>query len=321
VTTAAHILVAVDGSPESTAALTWATHEAQVSARELRLVHVADYLPGYGYFWASTVGAPAALQDAAEPIVTGARALVRELAPTVPVRAAAVTGSVVHTLLAECDEAELAVVGSRGAGAFSRLLLGSVSYRLAAHASCPLVVVSEPNPGTAGRTPAAATAVERVVVGVGGAHGTAAVVDFAFTEAGRHGVPLVAIRTWEPPDSPVPFGRNHVVGWDNGPATEYIGRREQYERAQLLKAIASARAAHPRVRVTVRLRTGSAAMRLTRACRPHDLLVIGHRHSGRFYPPALGAVSSAVIHHASCPLAVVPVDAPAQLPVRASAAL
>jgi len=51
----ADILVAVDGSPESTAALAWASREAQVSARRLRLVHVVEYLPGYGYFWASTV--------------------------------------------------------------------------------------------------------------------------------------------------------------------------------------------------------------------------------------------------------------------------
>ena len=66
----ADILVAIDGSPESTAALTWASHEAQVSARGLRLVHVVEYLPGYGYVWASTVGAATALQDAGEPVVT-----------------------------------------------------------------------------------------------------------------------------------------------------------------------------------------------------------------------------------------------------------
>jgi nucleotide-binding universal stress UspA family protein len=224
----------------------------------------------------------------------------RELTPTVPVRASAITGTVVQTLLAECDQAFLAVVGSRGAGAFSRLLLGSVSHRLATHASCPVVIVDEPAGSTTGRANGAA--VERVVVGVGGAHDTTALVAFAFTEAERHGVPLVAIRTWEPPDSPIAFRHSRDVDFD------YSADRDDYERNQLLQAIAPARDAHPRVRVTARVRIGGVAARLTRSCRPHDLLVIGHRHSGRFYPPALGAVSSALAHHARCPLAIVPID-------------
>jgi nucleotide-binding universal stress UspA family protein len=309
----ADILVAIDGSPESTAALTWASHEAQVSARGLRLVHVVDYLPGYGYFWASTVGATTAMQDSGQRIVADARAFVRELVPAVPVHASAITGPVVQTLLAECDQASLAVVGSRGAGAFSRLLLGSVSHRLATHASCPVIIVDEPAGPAAGR-PGGAT-VERVVAGVGGAHDTTALVDFAFTEAERHGVPLVAIRTWEPPDSPIAFRH------PDDPEAAYSADRDEYERAQLLQAIAPARAAHPRVRVTVRVRIGSVAARLTRACHPRDLLVIGHRHSGRFYPPALGAVSSAVAHHARCPLAVVPIEAPARVPAKMPATL
>jgi nucleotide-binding universal stress UspA family protein len=308
VTPTADILVAIDGSPESIAALTWASQEAQVSARALRLVHVVDYLPGYGYFWASTVGATTALQDSGERILADARAYLRELAPTLPVRANTIVGAVVQTLLAECDQASLAVVGSRGAGAFSRLLLGSVSHRLATHASCPVVIVDEPAGSAAGRPGAAV--VERVVVGVGGAYDTTAPVDFAFTEAERHGVPLVAIRTWDPPDSPIAFRR------PDDPEAAYATNRDDYERAQLLQAIASARAAHPRVRVTVRVRIGGVAARLTRACHPNDLLVIGHRHSGRFYPPTLGAVSSAVTHHARCPLAIVPIDAPARIPAK-----
>lgn len=308
----ADILVAIDGSPESTAALTWASQEAQVSARALRLVHVVEYLPGYGYFWASTVGATTALQDSGERILADARAFVRELSPTVPVRTSAMTGSVVQTLLAECESSSLAVVGSRGAGAFSRLLLGSVSHRLATHASCPVVIVDEPVGSAAGRS--GGRAVERVVVGVGGAHDTTALVDFAFTEAERHGVPLVAIRTWEPPDSPI------ALRTPDDPEAAYVADRDEYERNQLLQAIASARAAHPRVRVTVRVRIGGVAARLTRSCHPHDLLVIGHRHSGRFYPPALGAVSSALAHHARCPLAIVPLDAPARIPAKLPAA-
>lgn len=309
----ADILVAIDGSAEGTAALTWASREAQVSARGLRVVHVVEYLPGYGYFWASTVGATTALQDSGERVVADARAFVREIAPTVPVRARAMTGSVVQTLLAECDDASVAVVGSRGAGAISRLLLGSVSYRLATHASCPVVIVDQAGDAGAGRG-AGGAPVDRVIVGVGGSRDTSAVVEFAFAEAELHGVPLIAIRTWEPPDSPIALRHDDTVGAD------YSADREDYERAQLLHALAPARAAHPRVRVTARVRIGGVAARLTRACHPRDLLVIGHRHSGRFYPPALGAVSSAVAHHARCPLAVVPVQAPANVPAKTPAA-
>jgi nucleotide-binding universal stress UspA family protein len=157
--------------------------------------------------------------------------------------------------------------------------------------------------------------VERVIVGVGGTHDTSALADFAFTEAELHGVPLVAIRTWEPPDSPIAFRR------PNDREGDYSASRDEYERAQLLQAIAPARAAHPRVRVIVRVRIGDVAARLTRACHPRDLLVIGHHHSGRFYPPALGAVASAVTHHAHCPLAIVPIDAHARVPLKMPAGL
>lgn len=307
--TTADILVAIDGSPESTAALVWATHEAQASARALRLVHVVEYLPGYGYFWASTVGANGALRDAGEPILAAARALVRELAPTVPVESGAITGSVVRSLLAECERAQLAVVGTRGAGALSRLLLGSVSHRLAAHAACPVVLVGEPTVPTAARV--SASPIDRIVVGVGGSAeaDTLAVLDFALGEGERHNVPVVAIRTWEPPHSPIPFGHD-------GPSADYNAERDHYERAQLLEALAAAKSAHPRVQVSARVRSGDAAVRLTRACRPGDLLVIGHRHSGRYYPPALGPVASSVAHHARCPLAVVPIDTAVRVPVK-----
>ncbi len=306
-TTTADILVAIDGSPESTAALVWATHEAQTSARGLRLVHVVEYLPGYGYFWASTVGANSALRDAGEPILAGARALIRELAPTVPVESGAITGSVVRTLLAECERASLAVVGTRGAGALSRLLLGSVSHRLAAHAPCPVVLVGEPT--VSGTTHNGTSPIDRIVVGVGGHVDGHAVLEFAFQEAERHNVPVVAIRTWEPPHSPIPFGHD-------APSADYNAEREHYERAHLLDALARVKSSHPRVQVSSRVRTGDPAVRLTRACKPGDLLVIGHRHSGRFYPPELGPVASSVAHHARCPLAVVPIETAARVPAK-----
>lgn len=289
------ILVGIDGSPESNAALAWAAGEAHARGAGLHLLCAVELPPGRGAGWAND-DAETAAQQSAEVLLLRARAGARELVPEVDLRVSAVVGPVVRTLLEEASRSALVVVGSRGAGALSRLLLGSVSYRLAAHAACPVVLVRHSPAGPLPRT--GARPVERVVVGVGAGPGDAEVIGFALAAAQRHNVPLVAVRAWEFPDSPVPYGPDDITG-------DYGERRRRFERSQLNAIVAPLRARHPGVPVLVRVKSGDPAAVLTRLCQPSDLLVVGHRHSGRFFPPSLGAVSAPVAHHAICPLAVV----------------
>jgi nucleotide-binding universal stress UspA family protein len=81
----------------------------------------------------------------AEAVGEKALAAVQEETADVEVQCVAAEGQAAHVLLEEAKDADLLVVGSRGHGGFAGLLLGSVSQQCAHHASCPVVVVNEPD--------------------------------------------------------------------------------------------------------------------------------------------------------------------------------
>jgi nucleotide-binding universal stress UspA family protein len=138
------IVVGVDGSEESRAALRWARHEAQLRKAELDVVHVWTY-PYTGP--RTTVTEPRELMelDAAKELEQMLSALpadeARGAAPNVTVHAHVREGNPADVLVQESKDADLLVVGSRGRGGFAALLLGSVSTAVTHHASCPVVVV------------------------------------------------------------------------------------------------------------------------------------------------------------------------------------
>lgn len=120
------VLVGVDGSAPSRAALRWAV--AQARLQESVLVPVAVRAPGR----------PAAPDDdALDDLVAAAR----EAGADTPVSPQVRHGHPAEQLLALAEQADLLVLGSRGRGGFSRMLVGSTSTACAAHTSCPLVVV------------------------------------------------------------------------------------------------------------------------------------------------------------------------------------
>ncbi|MDQ0989169.1 universal stress protein [Streptomyces sp. V3I7] len=133
------VVVGVDGSPSSQAALRWAERYAGLVGAEVDAVAVWE-VPGQ-----ESWSAPAVDADLDEE---NARAwLTEELAQTLgpesaaPVRALLVRGHPVDVLLRASEEAEVLVVGSHGRGGFARALLGSVSQHVAQHAKCPVVIV------------------------------------------------------------------------------------------------------------------------------------------------------------------------------------
>ena len=121
------ILVGVDGSNYSEAALELAAEEA--SLRRARLLVVFAWEP------------PGGLPGEAELIAQWAVARVAELQPEVACEGKAIEGHPVAVLLKEAEGANMIVVGSRGRGGFTGLLLGSVSQQVVHHAQCAVVVV------------------------------------------------------------------------------------------------------------------------------------------------------------------------------------
>jgi nucleotide-binding universal stress UspA family protein len=138
------IIVGVDGSCHSRRALEWAVSEAAARHAPLTVLTVHQAVAGY---WGGPVpyaGDPElteqALKEArreTDDVLGALDAASRP--PSVTVRA--VSGLPAEVLLAAAQDADMLVVGARGAGGFKRLLLGSVGTHLTHHAHCPVVVI------------------------------------------------------------------------------------------------------------------------------------------------------------------------------------
>jgi nucleotide-binding universal stress UspA family protein len=139
------IVVGIDGSDHSRRALDWAIGEAAVRQVPLTVLTVAQIVvqawagPAFAYATAQDMTREALemaqkqTHDALEQAVLGSQR------PSVTVKA--VSGLPAEALLAAAADADLLVVGSRGAGGFKRLLMGSVAAQVTHHAQCPVVVI------------------------------------------------------------------------------------------------------------------------------------------------------------------------------------
>lgn len=140
------IVVGVDGSPNSEHALDWAMQEAAIRHASLTVVAVHavpksywGHIPVVGQ---ADTPALAELRSGVEEMTQHAASRIGDASPP-PVNIRAVSGFPVEELLATSQDADLLVVGSRGAGGFARLLVGSVSSQVMHHATCPVVVIPQ----------------------------------------------------------------------------------------------------------------------------------------------------------------------------------
>jgi len=141
----AKIVVGVDGSEESKAALRWALEEARLRQAELLCVHAWLYPSVVD---PTGLSAPLAVNmfeglrdDAGELLELMIAEVATEADTDVKISRSVVEGPAASALLGAAQDADLLVVGSRGRGGFSGLLLGSVSQQCAHHAICPVVIV------------------------------------------------------------------------------------------------------------------------------------------------------------------------------------
>jgi nucleotide-binding universal stress UspA family protein len=133
------IVVGVDGSDGSKAALRWAVGQAEFTGAKVEAVAAWEYPATYGW-------APMYSDDETLPELTKKQVseTVRDTLGTEAADLIGVTvteGQSAHVLLTSSAGADLLVVGRRGRGGFAGLLLGSVSQHCVHHASCPVVVV------------------------------------------------------------------------------------------------------------------------------------------------------------------------------------
>jgi len=131
------IVVGVDGSPSSKAALAWAIGQAGLTGAVVEAITVWDFPNTYGYpmpvsdiDWEQF--ARQALGDAIAEVATDA--------PSVEIRKEVVEGYAAEVLVKASAGADLLVVGSRGHGGFVEALLGSTGQHAVHHAACPVVI-------------------------------------------------------------------------------------------------------------------------------------------------------------------------------------
>lgn len=232
----------------------------------------------------------ATARKAAEEIAEHGAVQVRRRHPELSVQARAVSGYAGKVLAAASHEADLLVVGNRGTGGFQGMLLGSTSMRTLAEACCPVIVVR----GNA------LDAHHRIVAGVDIDENCDAVLDFAFDEAARRGAGLTVIHVWDEPWIA-------AYGQQDPGIVEDVARIERERDDRLAALVRSAHERHPDARSFHQIAVGSAAGLLVDATHRADLIVTGaRRHGEGRHGMMLGPVTQALLHHAECPVAVVP---------------
>ncbi|WP_284249075.1 universal stress protein [Litorihabitans aurantiacus] len=315
------VLVGVDGSAPSSWALEWAFAAARRRGWTLRVL-CSYSLPSFTV--ASLDGGYAALDDSAvrrsaQGALDGALAQVEGRG--VAVEGVLETGDAAGALIEGSATAGLAVVGTRGGGGFTDRLLGTVSTALPAHARCPVVVVPlrDEHGGRGGRggdrplggeeegdlslghrwtASAPVTSPARIVVGVDGSASARAALTAAVEEAARWGAELTAVA-----GVPMAHGAG-VLGWL--PAA--IDRDQVLADVRAgLEVMVHEAVAGSDVRVKLHVLDGSGAALLSEFSTAVDLVVVGSRGRGGFTGMLLGSTSQSVLHHASCPVLVVPV--------------
>ncbi len=265
-----------------------AAEEAVRRRTGLRLVHVDRKVRPGLLTPARLVGEPQQLsRRAADELLARTAAEVADLLPADRVSPHVPIGDAAELLVEESVTAGLLVLGGRPGDSLGGP--GSVTARVVAHAACPVLALPDEDSRALGNGRA-------VVVGIAGDRLDELVVQAAFEEADARGVELVAVHAWTDPAMEPSF-----EAW--GPLMDWVEVRGEEERL-LAEALAGWREKFPAVEVhtaVVRDRRGSA---LRGAAATAALLVLGHRHRGRI--AGLGSTTRAVLHHAPCPVLVVP---------------
>lgn len=132
------IVVGVDGSTRSHRALQWAVDEARVRKADLNVVHAWSVAYAAAYPFAPFVDPSVYEQSAKDALEAAVNAVDTH---GVHLQTTLVCGGAADSLITAAKDADLLVVGSRGVGGFSALLLGSVSHQVSHHAPCPVVIV------------------------------------------------------------------------------------------------------------------------------------------------------------------------------------
>jgi nucleotide-binding universal stress UspA family protein len=246
----------------------------------------------------------------------GARAVVRSAVETAKevhddVAGATEVGDAAGVLVARSRDASLVVVGTRGKGGIAERLLGTVSTALPVHAHCPAVVVPSrwklpngdvPETGASAGDQTPASPVRKIVVGVDGSEASRLALKHAVDAAVDWGAELIAFSSM-----PIAVGTS-LLAWAPGQVDHSAVLAElDAEVGRIIAAELEGRVLPDSFKVRHHALDGTASSLLVEFSSSVDLVVVGSRGRGGFSGLLLGSTSQAVLHHARCPVMVVPV--------------
>jgi len=282
------IIVGVDGSPASDAAVNWAAHDAVMRGVALTLMHVQDPIARK---WSQA----RALEEVARwqkaeggGILANASKIAHDItkdASQITINGELEFSATVPTLIDRSEDAELIVVGTDGRGALARGLLGSVSSGLVRHARCPVAVIHDgelqmPHPTNA-----------PVLVGVDGSSASELATEIAFDEASGRGVGLMALHAWNDTE---------LVEL---PGVDWSAVKAEEERL-MCEALAGWQERYPNVTVSRVLVRDRPARAIVETSQSAQLVVVGSHGRNALTRTFLGSVSNAVVQSVRVPVIV-----------------
>lgn len=284
--TSANWLVGSDGSIGSDRAIEWAVGFAPGRADDVHILRAWQY-PAFAVaesgMLPETADAPTLAHHDLERIADSLATKGICLTSTVE------DGRTVERLLEACARSDLLIVGSRGRGGFTRLLLGSVSSQCATHARIPVAVIPD-----GARTDGG---LRRVLVGVDRSPASAAAVEWAL-EFTPGDVPITVAGIWKP-------------SWWAGGGARSLGEQHKADMHVdfedfVARIVERSDSAHT---IESIFDEGHPAERLVELARDADLVVLGERGHRGLRSAVLGSVTTEVLHDAPCATVVVPVPA------------
>lgn len=289
------VIVGVDGSPSSMAAVEWAARDAEMRNVALKVVHVVAPIVTGAQGW-SGLPIPADYAQLQEEQAAQAIEQAHLTAVTAaPSHADRISSEILHeptvpAMLELSKHAEMVVVGRRGHGGVEQVLLGSVSTGVAHHAHCPVAVIHHEEPVMTSSPDAP------VVVGIDGSPTSELATGIAFDETSRRGVDLVALHAWSDMNS---FGIARI-GWA---PIEWRNIKDQEEEV-LAERLCGWTDRYPDVVVHKDVVCDQPGLQLLKQAEKSQLVVVGSHGRGGFAGMLLGSVSTAVLNAARIPLII-----------------